>query len=164
MADSFVRILGLDPGTARTGYGVIERGPDGTKLIKAGVLSTPAGDEPAARLASLSAQLEKVLTTHSPAEAAIEKLFFAKNTTTAMQVAEARGVLLAVCAKAKLRIGEYTPMQVKQSVSGYGGAGKSQVAEMVVRILKLKEAPKPDDAADAVAIALCHEQWRNLPS
>lgn len=158
-----VRILGLDPGTARTGYGIIEREGNRTVLIDAGLLSTPAGEEPAHRLVSLADQLNEVIAAASPAAVAIEKLYFQTNVTTAMSVSEARGVLLATCAAAKLPIAEYTPLQVKQSVTSYGGADKRQVALMVTKLLGLKTTPKPDDVTDAIAIALCHDQWRTIP-
>lgn len=159
-----LRILGIDPGTARTGYGVVERDGSSLRHIGSGLLTTSAGEEPATRLASLAAQLSDVLTEHRPEAVAVERLFFSTNVTTAMQVAEARGVLLAACANAKLPVAEYTPPQVKQTVSGYGGAGKTQVTTMVVKLLGLKEAPKPDDVADALAIALTHDAHHGLAS
>jgi crossover junction endodeoxyribonuclease RuvC len=152
-------ILGLDPGTARTGYGLIVRDGATLTMRACGLLETPAGDAAAERLKSLAGQLKQLLELHHPAEVAIEQLFFATNAKTAMQVAEARGVLLAGVAMAGIDPAEYTPLQVKQSVSGNGQADKIQVATMVCRLLNLKEAPKPDDVTDALAIALCHAQW-----
>ena len=157
------RILGIDPGTARTGYAVIECAGSTTTLLEAGLLTTPAGDEAGKRLASLRVQIGNVISMMKPDVAAIEKLYFQNNVTTAMSVAEARGILLAACAEAGLTTGEYTPLQVKQSVTSYGGADKRQVATMVTKILGLKAAPKPDDVTDAIAIALCHEQRRKIP-
>lgn len=159
-----VRILGIDPGTARTGYGVVDRDGSSLNHVASGLISTPAGEDPAKRLAMLTEQLSEVLDTHQPEVVAVEKLFFSSNVSTAMRVAEARGVLIATCATAKLPVVEYTPPQIKQTVSGYGGAGKTQVTTMVVKLLGLKEAPKPDDVADALAIALCHDAHHGLAS
>jgi crossover junction endodeoxyribonuclease RuvC len=150
------RIIGFDPGTARTGYGVIESDGPSLRMVSAGLIETPAGLEPAERLKQLAAEVAKVLADHRPQTAAVERLFFSTNVKTAMSVAEARGVILAECARAGLPVGEYTPPQVKQSVSASGGADKGQVARMVTRLLNLKETPKPDDVTDALAVAICH--------
>ena len=151
-------ILGFDPGLARTGFGLIESRPS-LRLVESGLLGTPAGGQPEERLAELSAQATALLKRTKPDAVAIERLFFSANVKTAMQVAEARGVLMAAAAKVRLPVTEYTPQEIKQSVTAHGAADKHQVAEMVVRLLKLQAAPKPDDVTDAIAIALCHEQW-----
>lgn len=149
-------IMGIDPGTARTGWGVIEAAGNKRRFLACGLISTPAGETPARRLRTLAEAVDGLLAEHRPDGVALEKLFFAANAKTAIAVAEARGVILSACAGASLEVAEYTPMQVKQGVSGYGGADKRQVGQMVERLLGLKEAPKPDDVADALAIALCH--------
>ncbi len=150
------RIIGFDPGTARTGYGVIECEGSRIAAVSHGLIETPSGESAAHRLDLLYTEVERVLAAARADEAAVERLFFATNTTTAMAVAEARGVIMLACARAKLPTSEYTPLQVKQSVAAYGQAGKRQVADMVVRLLKLKETPKPDDVTDALAVAICH--------
>lgn len=155
-------ILGLDPGIARTGFGLVETRP-GLRLVEAGLLETPAQLPAAERLAELRRQAVSLLARLQPDAVAIERLFFQANAKTAMQVAEARGVLMGACAEAELVVAEYTPQQVKQSVASFGGADKAQVAAMVVRLLKLKETPKPDDVTDGIAIALCHQQWAKFP-
>lgn len=151
-----LRIIGFDPGTARTGWGVIE--VDGSQYahVDSGLIETPAGEEPAVRLAQLSREAETVLAAARADQASVEKLFFNSNVTTAMAVSEARGVILLACAQATLPVSEYTPLQIKQSVSAYGRAEKAQVGRMVTKLLGLKEAPKPDDVADALAAAICH--------
>ncbi len=125
-----------------------------------GLITTPAGEPAERRLAQLAMSLEKVLAETRPDAVAVERLFFATNTTTALAVAEARGVILLTCARAGLAVAEYTPLEVKQSVTAYGQADKQQVAGMVCRLLKLASAPKPDDVTDALAIAVCHSQRR----
>lgn len=157
------RILGIDPGIARTGYGLIRVEGNAASLEACGLLTTSAGDDAPVRLLQLTRQLTKLLAELTPDEVAVERLFFATNTKTALQVAEARGVVLSTIASSGHGIGEYTPLQVKQSVAGYGKADKSQVARMVCRLLNLETAPKPDDVTDALAIALCHGQWLKLP-
>jgi len=152
-----MKILGIDPGTATTGFGVIEvekgRSP---KAIDFGVISTPSTDEMPARLDTLYKDLGEIIAHHKPDAVAIELLFFARNVTTAITVGQARGVAILVCEQAKLPIAEYTPLQVKQAVTGYGKAEKKQVQQMVKTILNLTVIPKPDDAADALAIAIAH--------
>lgn len=155
-----VRILGLDPGTARTGFGLVERAGQALRMKDCGLITTPAGEPAERRLAQLAMSLEKVLAETRPDAVAVERLFFATNTTTALAVAEARGVILLTCARAGLAVAEYTPLEVKQSVTAYGQADKQQVAGMVCRLLKLASAPKPDDVTDALAIAVCHSQRR----
>ncbi len=153
-------VLGFDPGTARTGFGLIRR--EGTKvhLVRCGLIETDKTDAAEQRLVTLRNQIKELLATERPDEVAVEKLFFATNAKTAMAVAEARGVILLTIADAGYRIAEYTPLQVKQSVTGHGQADKRQVATMVCRQLGLATAPKPDDVTDALAIALCHAFWR----
>ena len=148
-------VLGLDPGTARLGYGVIKK--DGARLshVAHGVLETPKGMPQAERLLDLQTQLLAIISQHGPAAVGVEKLFFAKNAKTAMAVSEARGMILLSLKSKGLAISEFTPMQVKQALTGYGGADKKQVQEMIKTVLKLAEIPKPDDAADALAIAYC---------
>ena len=150
------RAIGIDPGTARLGYAVVEEERSMLKLLTCGVLETPAGQPMAQRLLSLFNELSAVVREYEPREMAIEELFFAKNVTTVISVGQARGIALLVGAEAGLRIEEYKPMQVKQAVHGYGLAKKDQVGEMVRVLLGLDSVPKPDDAADAAAIAICH--------
>lgn len=148
-------ILGLDPGTARLGYGVLRK--DGPRLahLEHGCLETPKTMPQPERLLDLQRQLEEVIERHGPEAVGVEKLFFAKNAKTAMTVSEARGMILTAVQARKLRIFEHTPMQVKQAVVGYGAADKRQVQEMIRRLLGLKDIPRPDDAADALAVAYC---------
>ncbi len=149
-------VLGIDPGTAIVGYAVVAARGDNLSLIACDVITTPAGMPLAERLQQIYQQLGEIITAHSPQEAAIEELFFAKNARTAMTVGQARGVAMLALVNGGLPISEYTPKQVKQAVTGYGGAQKAQVGEMVRILLKLSSVPKPDDAADAAAIAICH--------
>jgi crossover junction endodeoxyribonuclease RuvC len=158
-----VLALGIDPGTATTGWGLVEETAAGELLARAyGVILTPAATPMPERLADLYAQLQAILLLHRPDTAAVEKLFFARNVTTAISVGQGRGVVLLALAQAGLEIEEYTPMEIKQAVVGYGGAEKRQVQEMVRAILTLRDLPKPDDAADALAVALCHLQMRKM--
>ncbi len=149
-----MRILGIDPGTGILGFGVIETA--GPKLVDAGVIRTKVHQPEPERLLTIFDSLQEIVQATKPAAVSVEKLFFARNVTTAMSVAQARGVVLLVAQQHNLPIFEYTPMQIKQSLTGYGKADKKQVQEMVRLILKLKEIPKPDDAADALAAALTH--------
>ena len=153
-----MRVLGLDPGLATTGYGLVEG--EGQKLhaLAYGVVRTPARTPVAERLVLLHDQLSQLLAQYHPQVAAVEELFFDTNARTAMQVGQARGVLLLTLAQAGISVFEYTPMQVKQAISGYGGADKHQVQQMVTLLLGLATVPTPDDAADALAISLCHHQ------
>jgi crossover junction endodeoxyribonuclease RuvC len=149
--------LGIDPGIAITGYGIINEDQDGNLIvIKYGVIRTSAGSNHADRLVDLYKQLKDIILLHQPRMGAVEKLFFERNVRTALNVGEARGVALLTMAEANLAIGEYTPMEVKQAVAGYGGAEKSQIQLMVKTILSLDAVPYPDDAADALAVAICH--------
>ncbi|NDA63309.1 MAG: crossover junction endodeoxyribonuclease RuvC [Chitinophagia bacterium] len=151
-----MKILGIDPGTATTGFGLISK--EGPKLVKidCGVISTSKDLEMPERLGILYDDLQEIIKVHKPDVVVVEKLFFTNNITTAMTVSQARGVVLLVAEQNSIRTAEYTPLQVKMAVSGYGKATKKQVQEMVKKILKLEVIPKPDDAADALAIAICH--------
>ena len=151
-------ILGIDPGTATTGYGIIKREGSSYNLIVYGVIKTPADLPLTARLYIIYEELTKLIKIYQPDVCAIEELFFNKNTRTALSVGQARGVALLTVALAGLSLSEYTPLQVKQAVAGYGRADKYQIQSMVKLLLNMKETPKPDDAADALAIALCHGQ------
>jgi len=150
-----VRILGLDPGTARMGWGIIE-GEEDAHIVTYGTLTTPAGRPLAGRLHTLLQRLREIIRQHQPDAAALEELFFARNVRTAFAVGQARGVALVALAEAGLPVYEYSPLEVKQAVTGYGRAEKAQVQAMVRALLGLKEIPRPDDAADALAVALCH--------
>ncbi|MCS6842825.1 MAG: crossover junction endodeoxyribonuclease RuvC [Caldilineales bacterium] len=156
--------MGIDPGTATTGYGVVAQA-DGLRLVDCGVISTPAGMPLPERLLAIHGRLAALLAQHRPQAVAVEELFFSKNVRTAISVSQARGVVLLTVAQAGIPIVEYKPGEVKQAVTGYGGADKSQMQEMVRLLLGLDAVPQPDDAADALAIALCHLQqaaWRRL--
>ncbi len=150
------RILGLDPGFGIVGYGVIDVHGRIETLVKYGAIRTNSKDPIPKRLEKIYDVLSKVLTEFIPDESAIEELYFFRNVTTALSVGEARGVMLLALEKFGVKIYEYTPMEVKLSVTGYGKASKRQVQEMVKVMLKMEEIPRPDDAADALAIALCH--------
>lgn len=151
-----MRILGIDPGVAIVGFGVLDCVGATQKMVQYGAINTPAGMPLAARLTLIESDLTELIRQFHPDEMAIEELFFSKNITTGIAVAHARGVILCTAEKMQLPIYEYTPMQVKQAVVGYGLAEKRQVMDMTRRLLKLKAVPKPDDAADALAIAICH--------
>lgn len=151
-----MKILGIDPGTAIVGFGVIEAKDGKYTMIDAGVIRTPAKQAAELRLETIYDNLTEVIKETKPDEAAVEQLFFAQNVTTAMSVSQARGVILLSLIKNGLDHGEYTPLQIKQSLTGYGRADKVQIQEMVKHMLKLKEVPKPDDAADALAVAITH--------
>lgn len=151
-----MRILGIDPGTGILGFGVIDVERNKARLVDAGVIRTPVKEDDAVRLLTIYEELTEIIKLNKPDMMSVEKLFFARNVTTAMTVAQARGVVLLCGMQAGLSIAEYTPMQIKQAVTGYGKADKKQMQEMVRVILQLKEAPKPDDAADALAAAITH--------
>ena len=151
-------ILGIDPGFAIVGWGVIESVRGQTRPIAYGAITTPAHTNIESRLLMIERDLEDIIKKYNPDEMAIEELFFNTNITTGIAVAEARGVILCTAHRLGVKISEYTPLQVKQAVVGYGKAEKKQVISMVTSILKLPKPPKPDDAADAVAIAICHSQ------
>jgi len=148
------RILGIDPGFARTGWGIIEDTGQITK-IDYGCIETTKDLEYSERLICLSNELKKIIKRYQPEFAGVEQLFFCKNAKTGIQVGEARGIIILTLAQNKLPIFEFTPLQVKQSVVGHGAADKSQVQRMVQTILNLSDIPKPDDAADALAVAIC---------
>ena len=155
-----MRILGIDPGFAIVGWGVIEYEGSRFKVIGYGSIQTPAGMPIEKRLKAIYSELSAIIDKFSPDAMAVEELFFNTNITTGISVAEARGVILCTAYERGVKIAEYTPLQVKQAVVGYGKAEKHQVIAMVTSILKLKKPPKPDDTADAVAIAICHSQCR----
>ncbi|MBE7067706.1 MAG: crossover junction endodeoxyribonuclease RuvC [Clostridiales bacterium] len=150
-------ILGIDPGLATLGYGVIEKDAKGSvRAVACGVITTPKEEGLPVRLAVLEEGLQKILNEYSPDEIAMEELFFAKNITTGIAVAHARGVALLTCVKYCGKLYEYTPLQIKQALTGYGKADKKQMQTTVTAQLHLKSIPRPDDAADALAVALCH--------
>ena len=149
-------ILGIDPGVATIGFGVIRAERQKNVLQRYGVITTPPGLPLSRRLLQISDDMEELVHTFHPDEMAVEELFVSKNITTGISVAHGRGAILLAAEKLGVPIFEYTPMQVKQAVAGYGGADKRQVMLMTQRLLSMKEVPRPDDAADALAIAICH--------
>ena len=151
-----MRILGIDPGVAIVGFGLIETERSAVRMLQYGAINTSAGLPLATRLVQIEQDLTQLIRQFQPDEIAIEELFFSKNITTGIAVAHGRGVILLEIEKAGVPVYEYTPMQVKQAVAGYGGADKKQVMLMTQRLLKMKIVPRPDDAADALAIAICH--------
>jgi crossover junction endodeoxyribonuclease RuvC len=151
-----MRVLGIDPGTAITGYGVVEENAGGLKAVAFGTIRTPAKQPLPTRLQAIYRGVSHLVEEWEPASAAVEELFFSSNVRTAMSVGQARGVTLLALIDAGLSIAEYTPLTVKQAVTGYGSADKAQIQEMVRLLLGLAETPKPDDAADALAVAICH--------
>ena len=151
-----MRILGIDPGIATIGFGVVDSENGKNRLVQCGVITTPAHTSLASRLEQIYTDMMQLIDLFKPDAVSIEELFFNTNITTGIAVAHGRGVILLACENAGLKIYEYTPLQVKQAVVGYGRAEKKQVMEMVKRICALPAPPKPDDAADAVALALCH--------
>lgn len=157
-----MKILGIDPGTATTGFGLISKDKGILTAIDYGVISTSKDLDMHLRLNIIFQDLSELIKEHKPEFIAVEKLFFVKNITTGISVGQARGVVLLTAAQADLKLLEYTPLQVKQSVTGYGQASKRQVQEMVAKILKLKSLPHPDDAADALAIAICASSQTKL--
>ncbi len=156
-----MRILGIDPGYAIMGYGILDYNGNRFKAVDYGSIETEAHTPMPLRLSQLYDGLNEVIQKYHPEEASIEELFFNSNTTTAIKVGEARGVALLACEKNGLSVSEYTPLQIKQALVGYGRAEKKQVQNMVKVILNLPEVPKPDDTADAVAAAICHAHSRN---
>ena len=151
-----MRILGIDPGYATIGFGVLDSDRGKHRLVQCGVITTPAHTSLSSRLAQIYDDMQQLIELFKPDAVSIEELFFNTNITTGIAVAHGRGVILLACEKAGVEIYEYTPLQVKQAVVGYGRAEKRQVMDMVKRICGLPAAPKPDDAADAVALAICH--------
>ena len=153
-------ILGIDPGLAIVGWGIIESAGGKIRPIAYGSITTPAHTDIECRLLMIQNDLEELIKKYHPDEMAVEELFFNTNITTGIAVAEARGVIICTAHKLGVKISEYTPLQVKQAVVGYGKAEKKQVISMVTALLNLPKPPKPDDVADAVAIAICHSQCR----
>ena len=151
-----MRILGIDPGIAIVGFGLIESNRGSVRMLQYGAVTTEAGLPLATRLVQIENDMTALIAQLKPDEIAVEELFFSKNITTGIAVAHGRGVILCTAERLGVPIFEYTPMKVKQAVAGYGLADKKQVMDMTKRLLKLKAVPKPDDAADALAIAICH--------
>ena len=154
-----MRILGLDPGTATTGYGIIDVDRGELRLVAYGAILTPAGDPPERRLQSIFRQANDLINTYNPERAAVEQLFFGRNITTAIAVGQARGVLMLALADAGIPMSEYSPPKIKEAVTGYGKAEKAQIQLMVRHLLDLQETPHPDDAADALAVAITHARY-----
>jgi crossover junction endodeoxyribonuclease RuvC len=159
-----MRVLGLDPGTASTGYGVIEADNGRLSLITYGVIKTPAGEESSVRLQMIFEAVNELIDKFRPDSAGVEEVFFGRNITTAINVGQARGVLLLALANANIPIGEYSPPKIKDTVTGYGKADKAQVQLMVRNLLDLEETPRPDDAADGLAVAITHYQYQRFAS
>ena len=155
-----MRILGIDPGYGITGFGVVEAQRNEFRLLRYGAITTPAGADFSARLEMIYEDMRELLKMSQPEAVAIEELFFGQNVTTGIGVAQSRGVILLSIRQAGVPVFQYKPMQVKQAVVGYGNATKHQVQDMTRRLLHLEKIPKPDDAADAIAIALCHARSR----
>lgn len=151
-----MRILGIDPGYGITGFGLIESDRGNNTLLHCGAITTPANTDFSWRLEIIYNDMVQLLQVSQPDAVAIEELFFGQNVTTGIGVAQARGVVLLAIQQAGVKVYSYKPMQVKQALVGYGNATKHQMMDMTKRLLRLKEMPKPDDAADAIAIALCH--------
>ncbi len=157
-------ILAIDPGIAITGFGIVESNRGNTSCKDFGSINTEAGLAPAHRLKIIFREITELIDKHEPDEMAVERLFFNANVNTAMSVGQAKGVIMLAAAMRNLSVFEYTPLQVKQAVAGYGRAEKRQIQQMVKMILKLAEIPKPDDAADALALAICHANSKKMES
>ena len=157
-----MKILGIDPGTGILGFGIIESQKNNLFMVDAGVIRTKVKENDSRRLKIIYDELGEVIKTNQPEVMAVEKLFFAQNVTTAMSVSQARGVVLLCAEQKSIPIFEYTPLQIKQAVAGYGRADKRQIQEMVQTILRLDDIPKPDDCADALAAAICHSMSRRI--
>ncbi len=155
-------ILGIDPGLATLGYGVIEADNQNRRLIQFGTLTTPAGQPMPQRLRAIYQGMNQLMDIYNPDDVAFEELFFSKNITTGIAVSHARGVALLAVVQRTENLYEYTPMQIKQAVTGYGGADKHQMQQMVKMLLKMKDIARPDDAADALAVALTHANSMNM--
>ncbi len=156
-------VIGIDPGTALTGYGILEEQGDGSlKTLAYGVIKTSKNDDNATRLVKLHTELTQIINLHNITSGAVERLFFQKNTKTAISVGQARGVILLALAQSHLEIYEYNPVEIKQAITGYGQATKKQMQEMVRVLLALGKIPSPDDAADALAVGICHIHSRKL--
>ncbi|MCG3203466.1 MAG: Crossover junction endodeoxyribonuclease RuvC [Elusimicrobia bacterium] len=154
-----MKIIGIDPGLARLGWSVLEGSPQGVELVQYGCLETSAKLPLTKRLEEVYDQLKELMHNHRPTVLALETLFFVKNAKTLAQVGHSRGVILLAAGQFNLDVYEYAPRQIKMALTGFGGAEKHQMQNMIQRLLQLKEIPKPDDAADAVAVALCHAQY-----
>lgn len=159
-----MRIIGLDPGTATTGYGIIDASPDKLISVTYGVISTSPKLEMPQRLQKIYQELSKLIEKYQPETAGVEELFFGRNVTTAITVGQARGILLLALANANIPIKEYSPPKIKDAVVGYGKAEKAQVQLMVRNLLDLEETPRPDDAADGLAIAITHYHYQRYAS
>lgn len=155
-------LIGIDPGTARCGYGVIEEDGGNMRMIDCGLIETSPGSSDAERLTAIYSGLTSLISKHKPAAMAVEKLFYGNNSRTAMVVGQARGVILLAAAMNNVQTAEYTPVQIKQAVSGYGAADKQQVKAMVKTLLNIKELSGQDDISDALAIAICHAFSRRM--
>jgi len=151
-----MKVLGIDPGTGRLGWAIVEKNKGQEELLGAGCLETRSNSPLPRRLLKIYEFLNKLIKKYKPDQAAVEELFFATNAKTAMSVSAACGVILLACASHKIPVTNYSPVKIKSAIAGYGKADKSQIEYMICQILELKEAPKPDDAADAVAVALTH--------
>ena len=150
-------VIGIDPGTATTGYGLVREDERGNlEAVAYGVVTTPSDWDMPRRLLSIYEQLKEIIQKHQPDSSAVEKLYFQSNVRTAISVGQGRGAALIALASSDLPLGEYTPLEVKQAVVGYGNADKNQVQQMVKMLLNMEELPRPDDAADALAVAICH--------
>ena len=159
---STLRVMGIDPGTATTGWAVLEEIKGAVKPIAYGHISTSPKNSVSDRLREVADDIEKIIKKYKPQESAIEDIFFFKNQKTIIKVSQSRGAMLLTLEKKNVKVFSYTPLQVKQALTGYGRADKKQIQLMVKNILKLKEIPKPDDTADAIAIALCHLNSRKV--
>lgn len=148
--------LGIDPGTATTGYGLIDEKSNRLAFVDHGVITTSRKDTSEARLRKIYTELKQIIIAYKPAAVAVEKLYFGANSKTAIAVGQARGIALLTAAQMKVGVAEYSPLEVKMAVTGYGRADKKQVQQMVKTLLNLRDLPRPDDAADALAIAICH--------
>ena len=157
-----MKILGIDPGTATTGWAILEEKNGEITPLAYGHISTSPKNSTAERLKEVADDMKRIIKKYQPQESAVEDIFFFKNVKTVIKVSQSRGAMLLSLEQAKIKIFEYTPLQVKQAITGYGRAEKKQIQLMVKNILKLKEVPKPDDTADAIAIALCHLQSRKM--
>lgn len=155
-----MRVLGLDPGTATTGYGIIDAVDGRLTAVTYGVIATPAHEKMTVRLQTIYRELQTLITTYQPETAGIEEVFFGRNITTAITVGQARGVLILALANAGISIGEYSPPKIKDAITGYGKADKAQVQLMIRNLLDLAETPRPDDAADGLAIAITHYHYQ----
>ena len=150
-------VIGVDPGTATTGYGLIKEDYEGNlEMVDYGVILTSSKLPMSMRLLKIYTQLKEIILLHHPDASAVEKFFFQKNVKTAISVGQGRGVAILALAEAEIEVAEYTPLEIKQSVAGYGGADKNQMQQMVRALLNLDDIPRPDDAADALAVAICH--------